>query len=174
MPRATTTVEDCGNSLIRLLDARRPDGGLWQAGPPRGCPTDLQLRSGWRVRHFTEGTGRRVIEIYDVSRERVALVASSMRPLVSIDAAWRGHQVGVSGQSQWWALAIGHAYGESIPLVTFGSRSSGGQVRRVAVTPDIIDGLWLAMVPGRQATVSLCQRPHHPVRGISPTYRGRS
>ena len=173
MPRATIAAEDYGDSSSSVRTRWSPAGGGAAAGPPNGHPTDIQLHWGWRIRHLGTGAGRRVIEIYDASRELIALVASTTRPLVSIDSAWRGYHADDLGEPHWWALAIGHAHRKSCPLVTFGSRSPGGQVRRVTVTPDVIGGLWVAAVPGRRATVSLRQGPDWRIRGISPTYRGR-
>jgi hypothetical protein len=137
-----------------------------------GNLTDLQLPGGWRLQHRLQASARHVIEIYDVSRDLVGLVASTRQPLVSIDAAWRGLAAGW-GEREWWALAVGHALRDTDPCITFAGRSPGGRVRRTIVEPVVVDGLWVAMVSGRQATVSLRQGPHQRMHRVSPTIRGR-
>jgi hypothetical protein len=135
---------------------------------------DVRLPGGWWLRHFVQATGQRVIEIHDTSRDLVALVASATWPHVSIDAAWRGFSAMATGERRWWALAVGHARRGTDPTVTFASRLPRGQVRRLTVTPNVIDGLWVAMAFGPQGTVSLRQGPHQRVHRISPTFRARS
>jgi hypothetical protein len=136
-----TTIERDRDSVVGLLHpSRRRDDQ--DKATLDGCVSELKLHSGWRIRYVNEPTGRDIIEIYDVSCDLVGFVASASRPLISIDAAWRGHFTDDSGRRQWWALAIGHAPVESAPLVTFGSRSSSGQLRRTTVAPTVGGGLW--------------------------------
>jgi hypothetical protein len=148
-------------------------GALGQRPPGLDGPGDLHLPGGWRLSHFVQPTGQRVIEIHDTSRDLVAFVASATRPVVSIDAAWRGLGADPAGEQQWWALAIGHARRKPDPQVTFASRFAHGQVRRTTVTPNVVDGLWVALVSGRQGTVTFRQGPHQCIHRISPTFRGR-
>jgi hypothetical protein len=135
--------------------------------------TDLQLPGSWRLHHHVETNARRIIEIYDASCDLVGLVASTQHPLVCIDAAWRGLTAKPEGERRWWALAIGHAHRDTDPCIVFASKSPSGGVRRTIVTPLVVDGLWVATVSGRQATVSLRQGPHQCLHRISPTIRGR-
>jgi hypothetical protein len=138
-----------------------------------GNLTDLHLPGGWRLQHRLQASAQHVIEIYDVSRDLVGLVASTQHSLVSIDAAWRGLAAAARGERRWWALAVGHALRDAAPCITFAGRTPGGRVRRTIVAPVVVDGLWVAMVSGRQATVSLRQGPHERLHRVAPTIRGR-
>jgi hypothetical protein len=120
-----------------------------------------------------ETSGRRLIEIYDVSHELVGFVASTDQPLVSTGAAWRGLTIEADGARRWWTLAIGHANVHAQPRVTFTSRTRDGRLLRTIATPVAIDGLWLTMVSGRQATISFRQGSQRHLCRASPTIRGR-
>jgi hypothetical protein len=137
------------------------EDGLLQTPQRLGCLSNLELPGGWHLHHHMETSGRRLIEIYDVSRDLVGFVASTDQPLVSIGAAWRGLTREADGDRRWRTLAIGHANLHAQPCVTFTSRTRDRRLLRTIVTPVAIDGLWVLMVSGRQTTVSLrqgCQR----------------
>jgi hypothetical protein len=125
-------------NLPARAESANPSGVASSQPSQPGNLTDLQLAGGWRLQHRLQASARHVIEIYDVSRDLVGLVASTRQPLVSI-----------------------------------AGRSPGGRVRRTIVEPVVVDGLWVAMVSGRQATVSLRQGPHQRLHRVSPTIRGR-
>jgi hypothetical protein len=152
-----------------------PGAGINRATlmPSTANLTELQLPGGWRLHHHVEANARRVIEIYDASCDLVGLIASTQQPLVSIDAAWRGLTAEAEGERRWWALAIGHAHRDTDPCIVFAGKPARGGVQRTMVTPVVVDGLWVATVSGRQATVSLRQGPHQYLHRVSPTIRGR-
>jgi hypothetical protein len=157
-----------------LWQSRLPNSfALTRPGGLVADSIDIKLGSGWWIRHLEARSGRRVIQIYDTSWDLVAFVASTTRPMISIDSAWRGYRLDDQGEPRWWTLAIGHAHSEPGLVVTFSSRSSTGQLLRVTVGASVIGGLWVAAIPGRQSSVSLRQGPHWRIRRISPTYRGR-
>ena len=150
--KAMKRTDMANNSVHELLE-----DGLLQTRQRLGCLSNLELPGGWHLHHHMETSGRRLIEIYDVSRDLVGFVASTDQPLVSIRAAWRGLTREADGDRRWWTLAIGHANLHAQPCVTFTSRTRDRRLLRTIVTPVAIDGLWVLMVSGRQTTVSLRQ-----------------
>lgn len=138
-----------------------------------GRPSTLELPGGWRLHHRLEAKGRRLIEIYDVSRALVGFVASTNRTLVSVDAAWRGLTLTAGGDRRWWTLALGHAALQFPPSVTFMRRNRDQRLIRTVVVPLSVEGMWVTMVSGRQTSVSLRQgsRQHH--HRVWPTFQGR-
>jgi hypothetical protein len=140
-----------------------------------GGSTDVQLPGGWLLRHRVQPTNRNVLEVFDAGRDLVGLVASTGRASMSIDAAWRGCTDDADRGRRWWSLAMGHIDGGTDApdtTVTFLGRPPDGRLRRTTVTPIVIDGLWIAMVPARRDVVTLHQGTRHYVQRILPTLRG--
>jgi hypothetical protein len=139
-----------------------------------GTSTKVGLPAGWLLRHHARRNGRSVFEIYDAGDQLAGLIASTGHPRRSVDAAWRGHWTDTSVGDRWWALAMGHAGGDARPAVTFASRLPHGRVRRLTVSPTVVDGLWIAVVLGRHGAVSMRHGAVEQVVRISPTWRGRA
>ncbi|MCW2538426.1 MAG: hypothetical protein JWN95_151 [Frankiales bacterium] len=163
--KQTTLVNNAIHDLI--------EAGLLQTPPTLDCPSNLELPGGWCLQHHMKARGRRLIQIYDVSGALVGFVASTDQPLVSVGAAWRGLTRDAGADPRWWTLAIGHANLDPQPSVTFTSRLRDRRLLRTVVTPVAIDGLWVTMVAGRQATVSLQQGPRRHQHRVLPTFQGR-
>jgi hypothetical protein len=100
-----------------------------------GSLNRLDIPGGWHLRHHMDMTGRRCIEVYDISRELAGFVTSTDQPHVSIGAAWRGIAEGPHGNRRWWTLAIGHATLATQTRVTFASRDRRGGLLRTTVSP---------------------------------------
>jgi hypothetical protein len=130
--------------------------------------TPLPIDS-WHLRHRVQSNGRALIEITDHLGDLAALIASTTLPMLSVDAALRGHGHDADGAPQWWALAIGHASNSAAdgPAVTFTRRTGRHQLRhRAAVQPLRTQGLWVAWTPGLYTAVSCRQETVHAVRRL--------
>jgi hypothetical protein len=124
---------------------------------------------GWHLRHRVQANGRAVIEITDDLSDLAALITSTTLPMLSVDAAWRGHGRDADGTQQWWAFAIGHASATEVdgPVVTFTRQAGRHQLRRRAVVQPLqTRGLWIASVPGLYTAVSCHQDSRHTVRRL--------
>jgi hypothetical protein len=129
--------------------------------------------SGWRLRQRLQRNGRVAIEINDDTGDLVGLITSTNLPMLSVDGAWRGRANPADGTRRWWALAIGHAtISNDDPAVTF-TRGLGphGNPRRTVVRPALLDGLWVAAVPGLHTTVTCRQGPEQRIRRLGPVPR---
>jgi hypothetical protein len=124
---------------------------------------------GWHLRHRVQANGRAVIEISDQLGDLAALITSTTLPMLSVDAAWRGHGHGADGTQQWWAVAIGHASVNDAdgPVVTFTRQTGRHQLRRRAVVQPLhTHGLWIASALGLYTAVSCRQESRHAVRRL--------
>jgi hypothetical protein len=124
---------------------------------------------GWHLHHRVQTNGRALIEISDHLGDLAALITSTTLPMLSVDAAWRGHGHDADGAQQWWALAIGHASANEAdgPVVTFTRQAGRHQLRRRAVVQPLqTRGLWIASAPGLYTAVSCRQQTHHAVRRL--------
>jgi hypothetical protein len=139
-----------------------------------GTSTQVALPAGWLLRHYARWDGRSVFEIFDAGHDRVGRIASTGRPRLSVDAAWRGLWTDTSVGRRWWALAMGHASGDTRPTVTFASPLPRGRMRRTTVTPTVVDGLWIAVVFGRHGAVTMRHGAFEQVMRIVPTWHGRA
>jgi hypothetical protein len=138
-----------------------------------GTSTKVALPAGWLLRHYSLWCGRSVFEIFDAGHDLAGLIASSGQPRLSVEAAWRGHWTDTDVGRLWWALAMGHVSGDATPSVTFAGRLSHGLVRHTAVTPTMVDGLWIAVAFGRHGAVTMRHGAFAQVMRVSPTWRGR-
>jgi hypothetical protein len=141
------------------------------ATPTRSMTLPL---SGWRVDRREDHDGRAVLEVTDADGDLVALAGSTRRPMLSVDAAWRGVAADAEYQHRWWALAIGHAGSNGAPpAVTFTRRVTvTGSIRRTVVEPYVWHGLWIAAVPGLYTSISCSQDGAHRLRRLGgvPTF----
>ena len=71
------------------------------------------------------------------------------------------------------ALAIGHATSsDDDPTVTFTRRlGPHGNPRRTIVRPALLQGLWIAAVPGLHTTITCRQGPEQRIRRLGPVPR---
>jgi hypothetical protein len=163
--KRTTLLNDSVHDLL--------EPGSSQTSPRFGCLSKLELPGGWRLDHQLEARGRRLVQIFDVSRALVGFVASTDQPIVAVGAAWRGLTQEADGDRRWWTLAIGHAGLQPPPSVTFMRRHQDRRLLRTVVTPVAVDGLWAMVVSGRQATVRLRQGSRQHLHRVWPTFQGR-
>jgi hypothetical protein len=126
--------------------------------------------SGWRLRQRPQRNGRVAIEINDATGDLVGLITSTNLPMLSVDGGWRGRAYLADGTRRWWALAIGHATASNEdPAVTFTRRlGPHGNPRRTVVRPVLLQGLWIAAVPGLHTTVTCRQGPERRIQRLGP------
>jgi hypothetical protein len=93
--------------------------------------------------------------------------------MLSVDGAWRGRTQLADGTPRWWALAIGHATSsDDDPAVTFTRRLGPHRnPRRSVVRPALLQGLWIAAVPGLHTTITCRQGPEYRIRRLGPVPR---
>jgi hypothetical protein len=129
--------------------------------------------SGWRLRQRLQRNGRAAIEISDDTGDLVGLITSTNLPMLSVDGAWRGRTHLADGARRWWALAIGHALtSDDDPAVTFTRRlGPHGNPHRTIVRPALLQGLWIAAVPGLHTTITCRQGTEHRIRRLGPVPR---
>jgi hypothetical protein len=147
------------------------DAMLEEAGGPEGA---LLPVSAWRLHRRVQRNGRAVIEIADRTGDLVGLITSARLPMLSVDAAWRGRGYDAEGTRQWWALAIGHASAsDKQPVISFTRRiRPRGYPRHTVVRPSLVQGLWVAAVPGLYTTVTCKQGPEYRVRRLGSRRTG--
>jgi hypothetical protein len=138
-----------------------------EAASPDGTALPI---SGWRLRQRLQLDGRLAIEINDDTGDLVGLLTSTNLPMLSVDGAWRGRANLADGTRRWWALAIGHATtSDDDPAVTFTRRlGPHGNPRRTVVRPALLQGLWIAAVPGLHTAVTFRQGTEHSIRRLGP------
>ncbi|MDT4909466.1 MAG: hypothetical protein QOI69_2707 [Pseudonocardiales bacterium] len=143
---------------------------LDEAASPDGTALPI---SGWRLRQRVQRNGRLAIEINDDTGELVGLITSTTLPMLSVDGAWRGRTQLADGTPRWWALAIGHATSsDDDPSVTFTRRlGPHGNPRHSVVRPTLLQGLWIAAVPGLHTTITCRQGPEYRIRRLGPVPR---
>jgi hypothetical protein len=129
--------------------------------------------SGWSLHQRLQHNGRAAIEINDDTGDLVGLITSTALPMLSVDGAWRVRTSLADGTRRWWALAVGHATaGDDDPVVTFFRRlGPHGSPRRTVVRPALLQGLWIAAVPGLHTTVTCRQGVEHRVRRLGAAPR---
>jgi hypothetical protein len=137
---------------------------------------EAPLISGWRVCQRVQRNGRAVIEINDDTGDLVGLITSTNLPMLSVDGAWRGRAHLSDGTRRWWALAVGHATtSDDEPAVTFTRRlGPHGNALRTVVRPALLQGLWIAAVPGLHTTVTCRQGPEQRIRRLGPGPRSHA
>src|ERR1700733_8206507 len=160
--------------MTPLNPATRPSSP--ELAVTRGGP-QIRVRlpaGGWQVGFRTQHDGRTVIEVTGQDGSLAGLVASSLLPVLSVDAGWCGAAREPAGGRRWWALAIGHVpVGQGQPSVTFTRRLEGA--RSAAVRPDAVDGLWVtvdglwvAAAAGRYTAVRCAVGPVTLTRRLRP------
>jgi hypothetical protein len=125
--------------------------------PPATPATPVTLPlSGWHVSRLEQPDGRSLLEVADADGDLVGLAGSTIRPALSVDAAWRGVGYDASGNRRWWALAIGHAGANGAqPVVTFTRHVDANRhPRRAVVRHSTWHGLWLAAAAGPYTSIS--------------------
>ena len=63
---------------------------------------------GWQVGFWVDADGRTLVDVADPWGTLAYRVAGARRAAPSIDAGWAGCALGLDGDNQCWALAIGH------------------------------------------------------------------
>ncbi|MCW2671147.1 MAG: hypothetical protein JWO27_3044 [Frankiales bacterium] len=126
--------------------------------------------SGWQLRQWLQRNGRAAIEISDETGDLVGLITSTNLPMLSVDGAWRGMARLADGTRRGWSLAIGHATtSDDDPVVTFIRRLGPREhPRRTVMRPALLQGLWIAAVPGMHTTVTCRQGTEHRIRRLGP------
>jgi hypothetical protein len=134
---------------------------------------EFGLPGGWLLRRRTDPEGLR-LELIDPDGSCLAAVTGGRWPAFTIERAWRGYGYGET-TGRWWAMAIGRAERRAPLKVTFTGRkprSTRGHrdsvPGRTVVTPMVVDGLWVAVVPGLQFAVTCRQDTRVNVRHLEP------
>ncbi|MDX6227477.1 MAG: hypothetical protein QOI76_867, partial [Frankiales bacterium] len=109
----------------------------------------------------------------DDTGDLVGLITSTNLAMLSVDGAWRGRANLADGTRRWWALAIGHATtSDDDPAVTFTRRLGPyGIPHRTVVRPALLQGLWIAVVPGLHTTVTCRQGTERRIRRLGAVTR---
>ena len=82
------------------MTAFTPVNGSEPAMAPTGPTVRVRMPAGgWQVGFRTRPDGRTVVEVIDPDGSLAGLVASTRRPLLSVDAGWSGIASGLAGGS---------------------------------------------------------------------------
>src|SRR5271167_316343 len=84
------------------------NGGFMMTAPGPALWARLPA-GGWQVGFWVDADGRTLVDVADSLGSLAYRLASARRAAPSVDAAWAGRTLGPGGDSQCWALAIGHA-----------------------------------------------------------------
>ena len=110
---------------------------------------------GWQVGFWADADGRTLIDVVDPEGTLAGRLASARWAAPSIDAGWAGCAHGPDGDSQCWALAIGHAPAGRGNVVSFADRTRTAGRDRMTLPPEAPcgfwvthDGLWAAAATG--------------------------
>jgi hypothetical protein len=100
--------------------------------------------SGWQVGFWVDADGRTLVDVADSWGSLAYRLASARRAAPSIDAAWAGRALGSAGDSQCWALAMGHAPTGLSHVVSFVRLACGAGRDQVMLPPEALSGFWVA------------------------------
>lgn len=136
---------------------------------------------GWQVGFWVDDDGRTLVDVADSWGTLAYRVAAARRAAPSIDAGWAGCARGPGctdgpdGDSQCWALAVGHAPPGLGYMVSFAGPGCepdrGSGPRRGETLLRVVDGgLWVAAAVGSYTHVqltapSVCLR--YPLCGVA-------
>ena len=117
---------------------------------------------GWQVGFWVDAAGRTLVDVADPAGTLAYRVAGARRAAPSIDVGWAGCARGPDGDSQWWALAIGHVPNGLGHAVSFADPARAASGDRGAHRCEALsglrltdDGLWVAAALGSYTHVRL-------------------
>ena len=99
---------------------------------------------GWQVGFWVDADGRTLVDVADSWGSLAYRLASARRAAPSVDAAWAGRALGQAGDSQCWALAMGHAPTGFSHVVSFVRLACGAGRDRMMLPPEALSGFWVA------------------------------
>jgi hypothetical protein len=134
---------------------------------------ELELPGGFVLRRLVDAHAPG-LELLDQEDNRLDAVMRGDGSGLTVERAWRWFDH-ADRTWHWWGLAIGRT-ARPLPLsVTFTGRkprySRGNRSAvpgRTIVTPAVVDGLWVAVVPGLQFAVTCRQDAAVSIRHLEP------
>jgi hypothetical protein len=119
------------------------DGGFMMTAPGPMLWARLPA-GGWQVGFWVDADGRTLVDVADSWGSLAYRLASARRAAPSIDAAWAGRALRPAGDSQCWALAMGHAPTGLSHVVSFVRLACGAGRDQVMLPPETLSGFWVA------------------------------